>query len=267
MRQTTVQVAEAIRFGSGKMEVGANLGALVDVGAIQDGVWEETFDKVRIMSDNAGEVEAGIRNHKGSFSANLMEINLDRLAQFYSGTHSLSTAPAAPAAVADEAVVLNDTNAIRLLHKNADGSEVTAITVRSAAGGGGALHARNADYVLSVDPAGYTTIARITAAGIADGATVYVSYTYTPAASRSLKAGGLVTLTAQVVRFTNTDAVGKVFRITLYRATAEQGIKIEFPADEDEAPAMVPIKMTGVLDHSRTAGDQLFEIYDEQHSA
>ena len=56
MAQTSVQVENAIRFGSAKFEMGATVGALVDIGAIRNGVWEYRFDKVTVKSDNAGTI-------------------------------------------------------------------------------------------------------------------------------------------------------------------------------------------------------------------
>jgi hypothetical protein len=89
-------------------------------------------------------------------------------------------------------------------------------------------------------------------------------YTYTPAASKTLTSGGKLTISPKVVRITNTDANSKVFRITVYKASNAQGITLELVSDDSEDPNVVPIKLEGVLDVTRTAGDQLFEIYDEQ---
>ena len=342
MPQTTVQEATTIRFGSAKFEVGATIGTLVNVGAIRDGIFEEVWDKIRVMSDNAGEIVVGIRNHKASLSGNLMEINLDILEKFFAGIHTVAPVAGAPVNVVDEIAVLTGTSSTELEHFNAALTEVTAIVVTNAAGT--VTLVRDVDYIVGVDANGHTWVARayptaivtaaadisaaigdssyndvssdfatvlapgdhiliagftiaanngvktvatatdakiviveavatevapasvtITRGGIASGVTVLVDYTYTPAASRTLKTGGLVTLTAQVCRFTNTDASGNIFRITVFKATAENGINIDFPADENEDPAIMPIKMTGVLDLTKAVGEQLFEIYDTQH--
>jgi hypothetical protein len=102
---------------------------------------------------------------------------------------------------------------------------------------------------------------------ILTGGVVYVDYSYTPLASRTLKGGGLTEFTARVCRFTNTDSAGKIFRITVYSATPESGIVLNFPSDDAEDPMLCPISMTGVPDTSLTAGEQLFLIEDEQHSS
>lgn len=266
MPQTTVQHVETIRFGSGKMEVGDSIATLTNIGAFRKGVFEETFDKVSVTSDNAGEVYAGISNHKAALSCDLMEINVEVLAKFMKGIGAVTTVAASPVAITDESKTLNGVIGRRLNYKNGDGSIVTSVVVTHVSGS--PTYTRGTDYELVVDTDGYTVIARAGTGtpGITDGQTVLVDYTYTPSASKTYKTGGLQTLTAQVVRFTNTNAAGKKFEITVYKATAESGINIEFVADDADDVNATPIKMTGTNDTSRTAGDQLFVIVDEQHA-
>jgi|GEM_PF-2226505 len=107
----------------------------------------------------------------------------------------------------------------------------------------------------------------ITRGGIADGATVYVDYDYTPLASQSYTTGGKNTLTDRVMRFTNENVDGQVWRMTVYKATIQDGLDLKFPADDDREPLRCPISIKGVLDDSRTSGDQLFAIYDEQDAS
>uniref|UniRef100_A0A6M3M4R0 Uncharacterized protein n=1 Tax=viral metagenome TaxID=1070528 RepID=A0A6M3M4R0_9ZZZZ len=342
MAQTTVQESTTIRFGSAKWEMGADVGSLVNVGAIRNAAWEYRFDKTTVKSDNAGTIREAVRNEECGISGDIMEVNLSVLGSFYTGVLSYDTVAAAPVAVTDEAQTLTGTVENILTHKNGDDTEVTAITVTNAAGT--TTWVRDCDYVINVNANGYTTIARayptvieggsaliavtgtdsyflsagawdaqpavgdhiyvtgftdpanngvktvtdvstpntitvaellvneiegdtitITRGGIQSAEVVEVDYTYTPLASRTLKGGGLVTFTARVCRFTNTDADGKVFQITIFSATPEGGITMNFPADDAEDPMLVPISMTGVPDTSLTAGEQLFEIYDEQH--
>jgi len=344
-RATSVQTAAAIRFGSGKMEIGANVGALVDVGAIRDGKFEHSFDKVTVPSDNAGPIELGIRNELVKMSASLMEINLVNLAKFYSGIYTHDTVAAAPVAITDETITLDDTDQVAFAHKNGDNSEVGAIVVTN--GAASMTYVRDCDYLISVLSNGFTAIARayptviegtdvtkiavdslgktytlsigvwdktpaigdhitfagfaesanngvktVTAAtdtvitvdeactteaegatitstmgGIASGDVILADYSYTPLASRTLKAGGKQTFDAQVMRFTNYDVDDKEFRITIWEATPNSGIVIDFPASDEEDPAMIPIEIEGRLDVSKASGEQLFEVYDEQHAS
>jgi len=341
--QTTVQEEATIRFGSAKVEMGATVGALVNVGAVRNALWKYMFDKVKVESDNAGTIVRGVRNETCQVSADHMEINLENIASYYAGILSHDTVAAAPVSITDETQVLTGTTENVLTYRNGDKTEVDSIVVTNAAGT--LTLVRDCDYVINVNANGFTTIARtyptviegatavcavtgtdsyflsagswdvqpavgdhilvagftetanngvktvtavtadtitvsellvnevegdtitITRGGVASGDTVLVDYDYTPLASRTLKGGGLTQFTARVCRFTNTDEDGKVFRITVFSATPESGLTIDFPSDDDTDPALCPITMTGVPDTTKTAGEQLFEIYDEQHSS
>ena len=79
MSQTTVQMKEKINFGSGKFEVlEAGSSTWINLGAMRDIVWSETWDKVTVMSDNAGEIKNFIKNHHAILGGNLMEISLHK---------------------------------------------------------------------------------------------------------------------------------------------------------------------------------------------
>lgn len=341
-QQTDVQQATSIRFGSALFEVGPDTENLTDVGAMRDCVFEETFDKVEVMSDNAGSIELGLRNHFAFLAGNLMEINLQVLEKFYKGVHKYGTGVGTEQTITNEVIVLTDTDFEAFLHRNGDSSECTITQINDAATE--LVLVRDCDYLITVLGNGYTGIARafpaavdeaaadivpnvgktytsgssgfatilapgdhiivagctnpanngvktvasatneiitvtdvcvtddasgsttITRGGIASDDTVHADYKYTPLASRTLKSGGITAFTAQVARFTNYDAAGKIFRITIWEATPEGGIKIDFPSDMDEDPAMCPIRMKGRLDNGAlVSGEQLFEIYDTQH--
>lgn len=262
MAQTTVQNSGAIRFGSGKLEVGTSIATLVNIGAVRNAVFKEEWEDVEVKSDNAGVVKVGIKEHVAYIECDMMEVVLANLNTLRGGLDTYATVAGTPVAVTNEAHTLTDTGFVRLDHKNGDGTEVSSIVVTDASSNAAV---RNIDYVIAVDSAGYTCIARVDGSSvISDGEGVLVDYSYTPNSAVTLKSGGKTTISDRVVRITNTDENGKIFRITLYKATVNEGQNIEFPADDGDDPAMPHMKMKGVLDVTRTAGDQLFEIYDEQ---
>jgi len=346
-QQTTVQESTAVKWGSCKLEVGATVGALVNVGALRDVMWEETFDKVSVETDNAGQIELGIRNHRCAISGNWMELNWDNLEKVYSGVHTLVAADTTPVAITDESMTLDDRIFQRFAYKNGANTEVASITVDNLAAAT-TTYIRDCDYIVTVDPQGWTgiaaayptaietasaviavtgaavyhlsgggwdnqpavgdhiyvtgftetanngvktvtavdgtditvsetltnevegdTITIIRGANLDQDATVFVNYTYTPLASRTYTGGGFSTFTPQVVRITNSDAStpAKTLQCTIFSATPDGGIKIDFPSDDDVDPALVPIKMNGRLDVDLDAGEQLFEIVDTQQTA
>lgn len=91
---TTVQQRSTIRFGSGKFEVGEDEENLIDLGAMNGVAFEETWDEIRVVSDNAGEIIAGIRNHKAALKGDLLEINLENLALIRGGLDKFEEVPA-----------------------------------------------------------------------------------------------------------------------------------------------------------------------------
>lgn len=263
MAQTTVQHPETIRFGSGRLEIGKSLDSLVDVGALT-GVHftHDLGDKVTITSDNAGVVLERAGTQTAQVEANLMEINLDTLAVYMGGVSKLETVAGSQQTVTNEEHTLKGTTFIRLDHRMGDGN---AVTISSFKKKNGSSAAENTDYIMALDSDGYTCIARKSGSSvIADGSVVQVSYKYTPAAYKRLSFGGLQQLDAAVARITNFDSLGREFSITVYKATADSGIEIEFQADNADETDVVPITLVGTEDTSRAVGDQLFVIEDHQ---
>lgn len=263
MAQTTVQHPETIRFGSGRLEIGKSLDSLVDVGALT-GVHftHELGDKVTITSDNAGVILERAGTQTAKVEANLMEINLDTLAVYMGGVSKLETVAGSQKTVTNEEHTLKGTTFIRLDHRMGDGNAVTIDSVKKK---GGSSAVEDTDYVVAIDSDGYTCIARKSGSSvITDGSVVQVSYKYTPAAYKRLSFGGLQQLDAAVARITNYDSLGREFSITVYKATADSGIEIEFQADDADETDVVPITLVGTEDTSRAVGDQLFVIEDHQ---
>lgn len=263
MAQTTVQHPETIRFGSGRLEIGESLDHLVNVGALT-GVHftHELGDKVTITSDNAGVILERAGTQTAKIEANLMEINLDTLAVYMGGVSKLKTVAGSKQTVTDEEHTLKGTTFIRLDHRMGNGSAVTISSVKKK---GSTTAAKDTDYIVAIDSDGYTCIARKSGSSvIADGSVVQVSYEYTPAEYKSLSFGGLQQLDAAVARITNCDSLGREFSITVYKATADSGIEIEFQADDADETDVVPITLVGTEDTSRAVGDQLFVIEDRQ---
>lgn len=263
MAQTTVQHPETIRFGSGRLEIGKSLDSLVDVGALT-GVHftHDLGDKVTITSDNAGVILERAGTQTAQVEANLMEINLDTLAVYMGGVSKLETVAGSQQTVTNEEHTLKGTTFIRLDHRMGDGNAVTIDSIKKK---GGSAAVEDTDYIVALDSDGYTCIARKSGSSvIADGSVVQVSYKYTPAAYKRLSFGGLQQLDAAVARITNFDSLGREFSITVYKATADSGIEIEFQADDADETDVVPITLVGTEDTSRAVGDQLFVIEDHQ---
>ena len=263
MSQTTIQKSGAVKLGSAKVEVGDAIGSLVNLGAMRGISLSESWDKVEVESDNAGTIKDYIKNQKVAITGSLIEIDLEILDEIRGGIDSYSFVAGSPTPVTDEEITLYDTDLVRFLHKNGDNTEVTTIVVTSN-DATPVARTLNTDYVIAVDPAGYTCIARIDGGAIIDGDTVLVDYSYTPNVSKKLTSGGKKTISPKVIRLTNTDENDKKLQVTVYYSLVEEGITFEFPSDEAEDVMVAPINMVGKVDVTRTIGDQLYEIIDEQ---
>jgi hypothetical protein len=177
MNQTVIKNANAIQFGSGKFEISTDGITWTDLGAMKNIVFSETFDKVTVLSDNAGIIKEKIKNHRASLAGDLQEISL------------------------------TDLNTLR------GGTDI------------------------------YTSDAGI---------------------SETLKSGGLTEVDAIQCRVTNTNERAEIFRITIIKATNNKGIVINFSPDDADDPNVIPVELLGSCDIGETAGQQLFEIYNEQ---
>jgi hypothetical protein len=260
--QTTVQNTNSIHFGSAKVEAGPSVGSLVNIGLAAGIEFNEEFELIYLVPDNGARIAKGRKNHRAVIKFDMMELYMDNIYSLRGGADTKTPTAGSSTPVVDERHVLTGTTGCRFNFKNGANTICTSITVKNAAGDSGIL---GTDYVLYQDAAGYTCIARISGSTtIATGDNVKVSYTYTPNASVSLSSGGLTTITPQVVRLTNVDAAGKKFEVTVYSAISQKGISMKFPADDSEKSLVIPFELTGEVDISRTAGDQLFKILDEQ---
>lgn len=260
--QTTTQKVNSIRFGSAKIEVGEDVVGLVNLGTAQNIEFTEEFTPIVLKPDNAPEITVGVREHYATAKFDLWEVDLSNLNLIRGGIDTYTAIAGVQVPVTDEPVKLTGTKMVRLANKNGDGSEPTSITVK---GSDDSVMVRNTDYFLGVDAEGWPVIGRVTtSSNIEDGETVKVTYTYTPNASAKLSTGGKNIINPRVVRLTNTNAAGKKFQITIYAAKNQKGIELKLPGDDSEDPVAVPIELKGIIDPTRTAGDQLFEILDEQ---
>lgn len=260
--QTNIQHSNSIKFGSAKVEAGATIGSLVDIGLAANVEFSDDWDPVDIIPDNGPKIHKGKKNHRAVVKFEMWELYLDNIYSLRGGGDIKTPVAASPVTVTDEQHTLTGVVGERLNFKNGANTIVTAITVKDSAN---TSCVQNTDFVIYIDSAGYTCIARTTGSAIlTSGETAKVSYTYTPNASVSLTSGGLQTITPQIVRLTNTDAAGKIFQVTVYRATNQKGITLKFPADDSDKNLTIPFELEGEVDTTRTAGDQLFKIYDEQ---
>jgi hypothetical protein len=253
----------AIPIGNVKIEFGNDVSSLASLGTGTGAKFAEKITVNDLISDNGGLVKSQIKEHTCEVSYNMWEFDLDIMQQLRGGVDTYSTVSASATSVSGEAHGTGWTvgTPIKLVYKNGANTIVTEITVKA---GGSSLIAET-DYNTFVGDGstgllGYTYIVPVTVQTLA----ITVDYTYTPFAAQIIKTGGLTSISSKVVRLTNTNEDGKIFRITIYKAQNSEGISIDFPSDEDTKNWENAVKFIGRKDSNRTVGDQLFEIYNEQ---
>jgi len=80
----------------------------------------------------------------------------------------------------------------------------------------------------------------------------------------TFKTGGKTDIGYVSVRLTNTNAAGKTYQVTVYKAQVTKGLEQAFSSDADLEAAAIPLEFTGVIDTTKQVGGQLFEIVDMQ---
>jgi len=80
MAQTTIQNENSIQFGSGKLEYSIDAGInWIDLGAMRNIVFTESWDELEIKSDNAGIVKQGIKEQIATIAGDLLELDLEKI--------------------------------------------------------------------------------------------------------------------------------------------------------------------------------------------
>jgi hypothetical protein len=262
------QDLKAIRLGHLRVELGTSLGTLVNLGAINNAKGEYESKEATIEADNTGEIMEVVDDETFTITGDILEINEANLQLLAPGLGTVEIVAADPVAVTDETVVLTGTGLVRLEFANAAGTEVGSIVVTNAAGAvtyDRAADGTGGDYVVVVDPQGFTCIARTADSTISTGATVLVDYSYTPASSKTMKFGGKTTKTYLVARLSHIrKSDNAVLSFTCYKVKAEGKWSIPFPAVKGVKAPTSPFKMTAILDRTRAAGDQLMAISNAQ---
>ena len=265
MQQTTIQNSKTLRFGSGIVEGGDDVGSLVNFGSMTGIQFQETWDALMVESDNAGQEEIGKINQKAAILGNLQEINLTNLNDLRGGIDNFENIAGILVSAESQIIASGDwgfNDFIKFEHQNGDGS---AVIVNSVTGGIDGLLTVDDDYFAGKNENGEYGIFVVDGiAAVTEGQSLTINYDYTPNAAVKLSSGGKTTINPKVIRITNTNELGKKFQITIFKARNQDAINIEFPADTSGTVASTPINLQGSLDKARTVGEQLFSILDEQ---
>jgi hypothetical protein len=250
------------------MRAYGSTGAYTDLGLANGIEFTETITPAELKSDNGSPITLDLEEHSATVKFDLLEQDLTKIYALRGGTNGLDTygTTAAEAATAtNEEHVLSGVTGVRLNYKNGAG---TIVTISAATDAAGTTAVLGTDYVKYVDGEGYTCVARVAASTVlTDGDTIKVTYSYTPLASKSLSTGGKSSIGYLEVKLTNVKNISgtdKTKTILVYKCQVQTGLDYKLPAQDSTDPWAYPVELKAYDDATRTAGDQLFKIVDEQ---
>jgi hypothetical protein len=269
--QTTANSNKFI-FGSAKIEVGADLAHLYDLGAARGVKLKESYESVEIEIDNTANVIVGVKSPTIEIEGSLLEIDLDKLAVIRGGIDTVTPIAAAKVNDAEQEVASGDwafNEFIEIENQNGDGSvlQIDAQGYVNVEGSVDGALTHGTDYYMVKNGQGKWGIMCLdTGSGgcSTESQVLTIAYDYTPNASRQFDTGGTVTMAAKVVRLTHTNDAGEIFQATIWSAKATEGMEISFPSDNGNEVMEIPFKMKGTPDTTRSAGAQLFQLIDER---
>lgn len=258
-------------FGSGKLEVGDTVGSLQCLGALRGAVFTETWDEIKIETDNAGIPITKIKNQKASLKQGLLEIDLAKFYAVRGGLDLYDTVAAAKVDDHDQTVASGAWLYNKFIECEYQNSDLSVLQIDaqgyadiSGSVDGVLVNVTDFDMVKDAGTGKWGVIIKDSATLTTEAQVLTVSFDYTPVASRTLTSGGKYIIDEKVIRLTHTDENAKELRLTIYKAAIAGGLELTFPSDDSDDVMEVPFEMSGVLDVDRSDGDQLYEIYDSR---
>jgi hypothetical protein len=246
MKQTSVQDSGSISLGSAKIEVGATLGSLVDVGVVDGVELSYEMNEVLIKAENHGRIPIKqYSNGSGKISFDLKENRLEILASLFSGLVDYSTVAGVLVSGATQAITGASyafEQAIEIVGQNSDGSKQTISSV--VASTDGSLVAGTDYYQIKLPNGKWGVAIHDSATVTTMSQTFTVTYSYTPSASKVLKYKDSGVVNSIVVRLTNTDDNSKTFVIVANNVKATAGLTRAFGKDEVEDANVIPVELT-----------------------
>lgn len=278
LNQNTVQNSKELMFGSatlyistgapGSTETGSS--ATNNLGAMNSIAFKETIEYINSSADNANLGEY-VKKQTCTVTGELLEFSLAKMNMLRGAIDTYTQVAGTESTATDEVVVFSAGagKMQRLAHKHAPLGVPTLCvptTVDNQAAPGGTTYTLEAgadnDYTMYLDDEGYTCIIREETGAIGATGTVYVTYTYTPEASRVLSSGGKTAIAPRTIKLVNKNASNETVTIVVYKASFKDGLDMSYQPDEADRPNGFKVTFEGICDSTRTVGDQLYKIED-----
>jgi len=257
MKQTTIQVPDAIRQGSVRVLLGDDFDSLTDVGALRNPVLTALGENQEIAFDNVDSLRKFVKGKRFQLNFDLAEVNLETIAKLDAGMVNLTTVAGAVVNNAVQTVAAGDwafNVFLPFTNQNGDGSSPTVDSVSGATDG--AL-VEDTDFYVMKDAQGRWGIMLIDSTDITtENQVLTITTDYTPNASKKITFNDSGSKTLKAMRIVNTDANGDEFRIDIESGTNFEPLSIDFAGDEEDDVAIMAVSFQG----------NIVEIVDEQTS-
>lgn len=248
MRQTEIQVPEAIRKGSVRVLVGDDFNSLVDIGALRNPAVNFLVENQRIEFDNALGLDYFVKGDRIQVTFDLAEINFDTIGVLDAGMVTVTPTAGAIVNNAQQLIVAGDwayNTFIPIANQNGDG---TAPNIDSVTGATDGAIVAETDYFLSQNESGVWGIIIVDSADVTTlNQNFTIQYDYTPNASKKLTTVASGKKTLKCMRIINEDNNGKLFKLDIEEGTNKAPISLDFAGDEEEDVAIQPVDFQGVF--------------------
>jgi hypothetical protein len=252
MPQTSIQKEASIRFGSGKLEMGASFGALTNLGAVRNLQFNSLKEDVEIPFDNTNPLKKFIKGIDCSITVDIAEVDMTTFSLTDAGWAVVTATAGAIVAGATDTLGVNPFVAnyeYDVLNQNSD---LSVLTINSVTGGtDGALTADDDYHLVKNANNGHWCIVMNTVAGGGTlstlAQTITVDYDYTPAASKDVTFNDFGTKTLKVARITNTDSSGNTFVMDIENVTNTEPWVLPFVADDANDVSLMSLTLTGTI--------------------
>jgi hypothetical protein len=246
-----------------EIETTAGSGTYTDLGVtMADGSLSWTYDTGKITGSRAEPIKNYYKNMKMEAAFSLAQLDLANIDKLMGGATAYTAQAGTPVAGATYTLVANgwafDTF-YPFPHQQYNGVVPTSIS----ADNGGAI-AEQTDYFVMQDDAGVWGFMVIDTAATATTVNLVVTYSYTPATSRTLTGGSAsVDITARAMKMSKELDTGKWWTMTIYAAVNTAGLNFSLPRYDADDISTLEVTMEGQLDTTRSDLDQLFSIVDQ----
>lgn len=247
MRQTSVQVPEALRKGSVRVLVGDSFDSLVDIGALRNAVVNFLKEDQRIEFDNAPGLDYFVKGDRIQVTFDLAEINFDTIAVLDAGLVNLETVAGTPVSNATQLVVAGQWSYeqfIAIANQNGDGSAVNVDSVTGATDG--AL-TEDVDYHVVEVNGVYGIVVHASGSASTEDQNLTIQYDYTPNASKKITTNASGAKVGKCMRLINEDNDSKIFKLDIENGTNKAPINFDFAGDEEEEVAIQAVDFQGTF--------------------